>query len=118
MILVDTSVWVDHLRKGVEGLSALLREGVVLSHPFVIGELACGDLKNRAEILDRLAALPGSVQASHDEVLRLTSARGLSGRGLGWIDVHLLASALLSRCTLWTKDRALASASRSLGVMA
>ena len=118
MILVDTSVWIDDLRKGNGELASLLNEGVVLCHPFVIGELACGNLKNRAEILSLLEALPGSTVASHEEVLHLVSYRKLSGKGLGWIDVHLLASALLSKCTLWTKDKGLGLHARRLKVEA
>ena len=118
MILVDTSVWIDHLRKGNAELASLLNEGVVLCHPFVIGELACGNLENRAEFLSLLAAIPASTVASHQEVLRLVSDRGLSGKGLGWIDVHLLASALLSRCALWTTDKAIGSYTRKLKVEA
>ncbi len=116
MILVDTSVWVDHLRKGDRELKSLLNEGVVLCHPFVIGELACGNLKNRDEILSLLAALPASLVASHEEGLHLVTNRKLAGKGLGWIDVHLLASALLSKCTLWTKDKALGAAANSLKI--
>lgn len=116
MILVDTSVWIDHLRKGDRELAGLLNEGVVLCHPFVIGELACGNLKNRAEILSLLAALPTSPVASHEEGLHLVADRKLAGKGLGWIDVHLLASALLSKCTLWTKDKALESVAGALKI--
>lgn len=116
MILVDTSVWIDHLRRGDRELSSLLNEGVVLCHPFVIGELACGNLRNRTEILTLLAALPASSIASHQEALHLVADRKLTGIGLVWIDVHLLASALLSNCTLWTKDKALRAAARSLNI--
>ncbi len=118
MILVDTSVWIDHLRKGDRELAGLLNEGVVLCHPFVIGELACGNLKNRREILSLLAALPTAPVATHEEGLHLVADRKLDGKGLGWIDVHLLASALLSKCTLWTKDKALAAVASSLKVNA
>ena len=114
MILVDTSIWVHHLRKGDGELASLLREGVVLCHPFVIGELACGNLKNRDEILSLLEALPMSTAASHEEVLHLVSDRKLHGKGLGWIDMHLLASALLSKTKLWTKDKTLTAVAREL----
>ncbi len=114
MILVDTSIWVDHLRKEDEELKNLLNEGLVLSHPFVIGELACGHLQNRDEILSLLEALPKSRVASHEEVLLFVSERKLYGKGLGWVDVHLLAGALLSHSSLWTKDRTLASVARGL----
>lgn len=116
MILVDTSVWIHHLRKGDRELTRLLNEGVVLCHPFVIGELACGNLKNRVEILSLLAALPSSSLASHAEGLHLVTERKLAGRGIGWIDVHLLASALLSKCTLWTKDKALGAVAAALEI--
>ena len=116
MILVDSSVWIDHLRKGDRELEKFLNEGVVLCHPFVIGELACVNLKNRDEILSLLAALPASPIASHEEGLHLVADRKLAGKGLGWIDVHLLASALLSNCTLWTKDRALRAVAGSLEI--
>lgn len=116
MILVDTSVWIDHLRRGEQELVKLLNEGVVLCHPFVIGELACGNLKNRAEILSLLAALPTPTVASHQEALHLLTKRKLSGKGLGWIDLHLLASALLSKCPLWTKDKALGTVAGALKI--
>lgn len=118
MILVDTSVWVDHLRRGSRELSELLSAGLVVCHPFVIGELGCGNLRNRSEILSLLAALPTATLAAHHEAMRLVTDRRLYGKGLGWIDVHLLASALLTGSTLWTKDRALAAAARSLKVEA
>ena len=114
MILADTSIWVDHLRYGSDKLSALLEDGRVVCHPYVIGELACGNLRNRSEILSLLTTLPTTILADHAEALQLVSDRRLHGRGLGWIDVHLLASSLLTRCTLWTKDRALANAARAL----
>jgi predicted nucleic acid-binding protein len=118
MILVDTSVWVDHLRKGNDRLGALLLDEQVLGHPFVIGELACGSLKNRQEILHLLRALPASRLAEHDEVLRLLESHRLLGRGIGWIDAHLLASALLSRCSLWTFDKRLHAIARELAIAA
>ena len=107
MTLVDTSVWIDHLRHGNDKLTELLNEGNVLCHPFVIGELACGNLRNRVEVLDLLGALPSAPTATHNEVLFMIGDRVLSGRGLGWIDVHLLAAALLANCHLWTHDRSL-----------
>lgn len=109
MVLVDTSVWVDHLRGKPTGLAKLLDEGAVVCHPFIIGELACGNIRNRDEILQLIQALPSTTQAEHDEVLQFIQANGIHGRGLGWIDTHLLASALLSGCSLWTKDRSLAT---------
>ncbi|MCX5801283.1 MAG: PIN domain-containing protein [Candidatus Eisenbacteria bacterium] len=107
MILVDTSVWVEHLRAGNEHLGVLLLKGQVVTHPFVIGELACGNLRNRGEILRLLAALPRVPVAEHEEVVRFVASRRLYSRDLGWVDIHLLASALLAGCGLWTLDEAL-----------
>ncbi|MFN2441478.1 MAG: type II toxin-antitoxin system VapC family toxin [Thermoanaerobaculia bacterium] len=116
MILVDTSVWVEHLRRGLPGLADVLDQGLVLVHPFVVGELACGNLANRREILDLLAALPVAVSATDDEVMHLLEERRLTGRGIGWVDAHLLASALLSDAALWTRDRRLAETAMHLGI--
>ena len=115
MVLVDTSVWIDHLRRGNRGLADLLNRASVLSHPLVIGELACGSLQNRDEILGLLsAALPMALVAEHDEALRLLDDERLYGRGLGWVDVHLLASARLTVCALWTLDKPLSKAAGAL----
>lgn len=92
MILVDTSVWVDYLRAGVPALAAALEEGRVLIHPFVLGELACGNLKNRSEVLQLLGDLPAAPTATDPEALRFIEERGLMGRGIGYVDVHLLAA--------------------------
>lgn len=116
MTLVDTSVWVDHLRNGSSRLGQLLVDGEVSSHPFVIGELACGFLAKRAEILSLLDTLPKVVVADHSEVLRLLDAQRLYGRGLGWIDAHLLASALLTGTPIWTLDKPLARIAAAMGV--
>ena len=116
MTLVDTSVWVDHLRRGHAQLGALLERGHVFCHPFVVGELACGQLSERDRILRLLGMLPAAPVADHGEVLRLVHARRLHGRGLGWIDVHLLASALLAKCALWTLDKRLDEAARQAGL--
>ncbi len=116
MILVDTSVWIDHFRSGNQGLRSLLNENKVLTHPFVIGELACGSLRNRSEILGLLHALPQAQLAEHHEVLAFIENVRLYGRGLGWIDAHLLASTLLSGSPLWTLDRRLAKVALSLNV--
>ena len=107
MILADTSVWIEQFRKGSERLQSLLYDEQVLCHPFIIGELACGTLRNRQEILRLLSALPEARIADHEEVVHLVEGRHLYGRGLGWVDAHLLASALLTRCTLWTLDKPL-----------
>ena len=109
MILVDTSIWVDHLRSGVPLLANLLQEGEVLIHPWVIGEIACGNLRNRQQVLDLLQGLATAVVASDSEVLLLIERGKLMGRGIGYVDAHLLASAKLSRCGLWTQDRCLAA---------
>ena len=116
MILADTSIWVDHLRRGSAKLSALLEASQVVCHPFVIGELACGRLRRREEILGLLSALPSAIVATHPEVLAVVDEHRLDGQGLGWIDVHLLSSALLSGCRLWSGDKALVRAAGSLGV--
>jgi predicted nucleic acid-binding protein len=116
MVLVDTSVWVSHLRYGGVELEALLDDARVACHPFVVGELACGNLANRAEILALLQALPMSAHVEHEEVLRFIEGHRLMGKGLGYIDVHLLASARLTGVLLWTRDKRLHGASRALGV--
>ncbi|RPJ14646.1 MAG: type II toxin-antitoxin system VapC family toxin [Deltaproteobacteria bacterium] len=116
MVLVDTSVWIEHLRFGHAGLEPLLNAGEVICHPFVIGELACGTLKNRKTILSLLKALPSAVEADHAEVMDFLEKNLLMGRGLGLIDVHLIASALLSGVQLWTLDKKLRQASSKLGI--
>jgi hypothetical protein len=116
VILVDTSVWVDHLRRGNARLAGMLEDGVVVSHPFVIGELACGALRHRAAILSLLSELPLATSATHAEAMAFIDARRLMGRGLGYVDVHLLAAASLDRLPLWTLDKRLHVAARALGV--
>jgi predicted nucleic acid-binding protein len=118
MILVDTSVWIEHLRAGNERLKTLLFDEQVLSHPFVIGELACGTLRKREEILSMLRALPEAHLLEHEEVLSFLQARRLYGRGIGWVDAHLLASTLLTGCRLWTFDKPLRKAAAALNVLA
>lgn len=107
-VLVDTSVWIDHLRKADAALIELLRENQVLIHSAVIGELACGSLRNRKQFIDNLLILPRATEASFEETLRLIESRRLSGKGLGWVDVQLLASAALSNALLLTQDKRLA----------
>jgi predicted nucleic acid-binding protein len=107
VVLVDTSVWVEHLRSGTIGLDALLNDGDVACHPFVIGELACGTLKNRTEILSLLQDLPMATRADDEEVFRFIEDCKLMGKGLGFIDIHLLMSAMLSKMPLWTLDKRL-----------
>ena len=115
MILVDTSVWVDHLRDGTPALAAALEQGRVLTHPFVLGELACGKLKNRGEVLQLLGALPAAPMATDPEALDFIERRALMGRGIGYVDVHLLASvALAGTAQLWTRDKRLAAVAADL----
>jgi len=114
MVLVDTSVWVDHFRRGLPELAKQLGAGTVVCHPFVLGELACGNLKNRREILELLQTLCTCPVASHEEVLRFIESNRLMGLGLGYIDVHLLASARLAGLPLWTLDRPLQAAAARL----
>lgn len=115
MILVDTSVWIDHLRSGETALAAALEDGRVLMHPFVLGELACGTLKNRDEVLELLGDLPAAPTATDPEVLGLIERRALMSRGIGYIDIHLLASAALADVgRLWTRDRRLAAVASEL----
>jgi predicted nucleic acid-binding protein len=116
VILVDTSVWIDHLHAVDRSLAAHLIDGRVACHPFVIGELAVGSLRSRTEILGLLGALPAAPIVSHAEVLTFIEVQVLMGLGLGWIDVHLLASARLAGYSLWTKDRRLARVASRLGV--
>ena len=117
MILVDTSVWIDHLRRGSSALGAALEREEVMTHPFVIGELACGNLKNRRQLLDLLAALPSTVVATDEETLHFIEQRRLMGRGIGWIDVHLLASVMMTEAAqLWTMDKRLGAIATQLRV--
>ncbi|MHA2404265.1 MAG: PIN domain-containing protein [Candidatus Kariarchaeaceae archaeon] len=117
MILVDTSVWVNHLRNGNIELQNLLRNNEVLTHPFIVGELSCGTMRNRREILSLLQELPEARVAEHEEVLGLVERKRLWGHGVGWVDVHLLASALLSSSTIWTIDRHLSRLASSLKLL-
>ncbi len=117
MILVDTSVWIDHLRKGDQALAGALEAGRVLAHPFVIGEIALGNLRQRETILGALSDLPLTVSARDDEVLALIDKHALYGLGIGYVDAHLLASVRLTPDTgLWTRDRRLADVAVRLGV--
>jgi len=116
MVLVDTSVWVLHLREGNAKLVRLLNDGYVVCHPFIVGELACGNLRNRSEILSLLQSLPMAIQAEHEEVLQFIENNKLMGKGLGYIDIHLLTSAILIGVSIWTIDKKLAKASLGLGL--
>jgi predicted nucleic acid-binding protein len=116
MVLADTSVWIAHLRTGAIGLEAVLNEGHVVCHPFIVGELACGRIRNRSEILSLLRALPMAVDAEHEEVMEFIDNHDLMGKGLGYIDMHLLASAILTKVPLWTLDKKLNEVSSNLGL--
>jgi predicted nucleic acid-binding protein len=119
VILVDTSIWVDHLRVGDERLAALLDGGEVLAHPFVIGELALGNLRQRNVFLSDLLRLRQADVASDEEVLRLIEREKLFGRRIGYVDAHLLAAARLTADTkLWTRDRTLNTTAAQLGLAA
>jgi predicted nucleic acid-binding protein len=115
-MLVDTSVWVDHFRRSDASLADLLERGEVECHPLIIGELACGNLRRRSEILGLMRELPAVAVVDHDEALSFLDSYRLMGSGLGWIDIHLLASAQLTNTFLWTHDRRLASVARRLGL--
>ena len=116
MVIVDTSVWVSHFRQGSKELEKLLMDGEVLCHPFIIGEIACGYLTNRREILSLFQNLPMARIADEEELLTFIEQRKLYGLGVGFIDVHLLASALLSGVKLWTEDKKLQKAAYSLRI--
>jgi predicted nucleic acid-binding protein len=107
LILVDTSVWVDHFRRRNAKLSQLLEDGAVYTHPMVLGELACGNLRERTRTIALLALLPSVPQVTDEVVLQAIELRRLWGQGIGWVDAHLLCAALISRCPLWTLDRRL-----------
>ena len=116
MVLVNTSVWIEHFRDGTTGLDMLLGDGQVICHPFIVGELACGNLKNRSVILSLLQELPMAVRAKDAEVLQCIERRRLMGKGLGYIDMHLLMSAILTGVSLWTLDKRLHEMTEHLGI--
>ena len=117
MILVDTSVWIDHLRQPIQSLNAGLRARAILSHEMVIGELACGNLPNRSEVLNDLKSLPAIAPAPANDVLALIEARGFMGRGIGYVDANLLGSVLAcAGAALWTHDVRLARIAEELDV--
>jgi predicted nucleic acid-binding protein len=119
VILVDTSVWIEHLRAGSERLATLLNKGEVLLHPYVIGELALGNLQRRDAVLADLRDLPQATVASDAEVLRFIDSRTLFGRGIGYVDAHLLAAARLTAgAELWTHDRRLQAVAAELSLAA
>ncbi len=114
MVIVDTSIWVSHLRQGSRQLEKLLMDAAVMCHPFIIGELACGNLKNRTEIISLLQSLPMAPTIEFDEFLFFIDRNHLMGKGIGFVDVHLLASAQLTGIPLWTADKRLKSAADQL----
>lgn len=117
MILADTAVWADHLRGTEAALSPLLEAGQVLMHPCVLGEIALGTLRQRAFVLAAMTGLPQAVVATDAEVMGLIDGHALHGRGIGWVDAHLLASVLLTPgARLWSADRRLAAAAERIGV--
>jgi len=116
MVLVDTSIWINHFRRLDSGLADLLAKGVVACHPFIIGELACVNLKNREEILSLFQSLPSTTVVEQNEFMEFVESRKLSGNGLGFVDVHILASAVLAGVALWTGDKSLDKAARDIGV--
>ena len=117
MILVDSSVWIDHLRKPEKVLAALLNAGQVACHPFVVGEIACGHLRDRARVLAELTLLPQVPIASHGEALALVESKRLAGWGVGWTGAHLLASTVLAPlAAIWSRDKRLTVAAESLGI--
>jgi predicted nucleic acid-binding protein len=115
-ILVDTSVWIKYLREGEESLAQLLERGLVACHPFVIGELACGGIKNRHEIISLLNDLPSTDILGHYDIMEFIEYREIMNKGIGYIDVHLLASALVSETPLWTFDKALKKVANQLSI--
>ena len=116
MILADTSVWFDHLRKGDSQLASLLNQGLVLMHPFIMGEIALGNLRHRKALLDDLANLPEVRVASDEEVRLFIEGQKIAGTGIGYLDVHLLVSASLDAAKLWTRDKRLSKEAERLGL--
>ncbi|MSR62824.1 MAG: type II toxin-antitoxin system VapC family toxin [Planctomycetes bacterium] len=118
MILVDTSVWIDHLHQPIPRLADLLLEGKVVTHAFVEGELASGTLRRRAEVLRAITRLPRTSLVEHEHVRRMNEEERLYGRGIGWIDIHLVASARAGTHRIWTHDARLERVARQLGLAA
>jgi len=117
MVLADTSIWIDHFRRGDFQLSQLLERGDVVMHPFIVGELLLGHVPRIAEMMDDLKVLPRAIVASADEVLRFISDRKLPGSGIGYVDAHLLAAAALTpETSVWTRDKRLLAAAQSLSL--
>ena len=116
MVLVDTSVWINHLRNSDHHLEKLLFDGEVVCHPHIIGELACGNIKNRQEIISLIQELPQTTLIEFEEFLYFVEQNQLYGKGIGFVDIHLLASAKLDQAPLWTADKRLKTASAELKI--
>jgi len=116
LILVDTSVWIKHFRESDQNLVRLLEQGLVACHPFIIGELACGNISNRNEIIKLLHDLPSTDVLDHYDIMEFIEYRNIMNKGIGYIDVHLLASALISEAPLWTSDKALRKIANQLSI--
>jgi predicted nucleic acid-binding protein len=116
LVLVDTSVWINHLREGDKNLTILLENGLVACHPFIIGELACGNMKNRNEIINLLNALPSVPLLEHYEIMEFIEGRKIMNQGIGYVDVHILGSAIIAETPLWTLDKSLNKIARELAI--
>ena len=119
MVLADTSIWIDHFRRGDFQLFELLERGEIVMHPFIVGELVLGHVPKIAEMIDDLGGLPRAIVASADEVLGFIIDRKLPGLGIGYVDAHLLAAAALTpETSIWTRDKRLLAAAQSLSLAA
>lgn len=116
MILADTSIWIEHFRSGLPEFASLLSEGSILAHPVIIGELATGNLRNRAQVLAQLDVLPRATCGSNEECMLFLEQRRLYGRGIGWNDIQILVASRLSGSALWSVDRRLMEAASELGI--
>lgn len=115
-ILVDTSVWIKYLREGDQNLTQLLEQGLVACHPFIVGEIACGGIRDRYEIINLLSELPSTDLLDHSEIMEFIENRKIMNKGIGYIDVHLLGSALVSNTPIWTLDKALKKIANQLSI--
>jgi predicted nucleic acid-binding protein len=113
-VLVDTSIWINHLKTSNKKLISLLEDNFILTHEFIIGELACGSIKKRKEFLKHLKRLPLVKPATHEECLYFLEKNNLTGSGIGWIDIHLLSSCKLTGCKIWTNDTKLKKVAKNL----